>query len=66
VFPSTKGYGHFQFSDYAKLTIIGVIIACVAWPIVTRIYSAHRQVIELTCGEPADALPWRSCRYERV
>jgi len=42
VFPSTKGYVHFQFSDYSKLTIIGVIIACVAWPIVTRISSAPR------------------------
>jgi Family of unknown function (DUF6069) len=42
VFPSTKGYGHFQFSDYAKLTIIGVVIACLAWPIVTRISSAPR------------------------
>jgi hypothetical protein len=42
VFPSTKGYGHFQFSDYSKLTIIGVVIACVAWPIVTRITSAPR------------------------
>jgi hypothetical protein len=42
VFPSTKGYVHFQFSDYARLTIIGVIIACVAWPIVTRISSAPR------------------------
>jgi len=40
VFPSTKGYVHFRFSDYSKLTIIGVIIACVAWPIVTRISSA--------------------------
>jgi hypothetical protein len=39
VFPSTKGYVHFQFSDYSKLTIIGVVIACVAWPIVTRISS---------------------------
>ena len=28
---------HFQFSDYAKLTIVGVIIACVAWPIVARV-----------------------------
>jgi len=36
VFPATKGYGHFQFSDYAKLTVIGVIIACAAWPVVTR------------------------------
>ena len=42
VFPSTKGFAHFQFSDYAKLTVIGVIIACVAWPIVTRISSAPR------------------------
>jgi hypothetical protein len=40
IFPSTKGYVHFRFSDYSKLTIIGVIIACVAWPIVTRISSA--------------------------
>jgi len=42
VFPSTKNYVHFQFSDYAKLTIIGVIIACLAWPIVTRISSSPR------------------------
>jgi hypothetical protein len=42
VFPSTKGFAHFQFSDYAKLTVIGVIIACVAWPIVTRISPAPR------------------------
>jgi len=41
-FPATKGYVHFRFSDYSKLTIIGVIIACVAWPIVTRISSAPR------------------------
>jgi hypothetical protein len=42
VFPTTKGYSHFQFADYSKLTIIGVVIACVAWPIVTRISSAPR------------------------
>ena len=42
VFPSTKGYVHFQFPDYAKLTVVGVIIACVAWPIVTRISSEPR------------------------
>ena len=42
IFPSTKGYGHFQFSDYAKLTVIGVVIACLAWPVVTRISSAPR------------------------
>jgi hypothetical protein len=42
VFPSTKGYAHFQFADYSKLTVIGVIIACVAWPITTRITSQPR------------------------
>ena len=42
VFPATRGYVHFQFSDYAKLTVIGVIIACVAWPVVTRISSDPR------------------------
>jgi hypothetical protein len=42
IFPSTKGYVHFQFSDYAKLTVIGVVIACLAWPVVTRITSEPR------------------------
>ena len=42
IFPSTKGYVHFRFSDYGKLTVIGVIIACAAWPIVTRVTSAPR------------------------
>jgi len=42
VFPSTRGYAHFQFPDYSKLTVIGVVIACLAWPVVTRISSAPR------------------------
>jgi hypothetical protein len=42
VFPATKGYTHFQFTDYAKLTVVGVIIACAAWPVVTRITSSPR------------------------
>jgi Family of unknown function (DUF6069) len=42
IFPATRGYVHFQFSDYAKLTVIGVVIACLAWPIVTRITSQPR------------------------
>ena len=42
VFPGTKGYVHFQFSDYARLTVIGVVIACAAWPVVTRISSSPR------------------------
>lgn len=42
IFPGTKGYAHFQFSDYAKLTVLGVVIACAAWPVVTRITSTPR------------------------
>lgn len=42
LFPGIKGYTHFRFSDYAKLTVIGVIIASAAWPVVTRISSAPR------------------------
>jgi hypothetical protein len=41
-FPSITGYVHFQFHDYARLTVIGVVIACVAWPVVTRVSSAPR------------------------
>jgi len=32
VFPSTAGYEHFQFGDYTKLTVIGVVIASLGWP----------------------------------
>jgi hypothetical protein len=42
VFPSTKGFAHFQFADYGKLTVIGVLIACAAWPVVARISSVAR------------------------
>ena len=42
IFTSTKHYVHFRPSDYGKLTIIGVIIACAAWPVVTWISSAPR------------------------
>jgi hypothetical protein len=44
IFPSTRGYVHFQFGDYARLTVIGVIIACLAWPVVARLTSAPRWV----------------------
>ena len=40
VFPSTRGFAHFQFGDYAKLTIIGVVIACAGWPLVHGRYLA--------------------------
>ncbi len=42
VFPSTKGFVHFRLSDYGKLTVIGVVIACGAWPVVTRITPTAR------------------------
>jgi hypothetical protein len=42
LFPTTAGYGHFRFDDYAKLTIIGVVIGAVGWPVVTRISSAPK------------------------
>ena len=35
---------HFQFSDYSKLTIIGVVVACVGWPVITRVSSAPRWI----------------------
>jgi hypothetical protein len=44
VFPSTRGYVHFAFHDYSRLTIIGVIIACLGWPVVTRLTSSPRWV----------------------
>jgi Na+/proline symporter len=40
--PSLRGYAHFRFSDYAKLTVIGVVIAGLGWPVVTRISSSPR------------------------
>ena len=42
VFPATKGYVHFGFADYTKLTVIGVLIAGIAWPVVVRMSSAPR------------------------
>jgi hypothetical protein len=42
IFPSMQNFPHFQFTDYAKLTIVGVTIACIAWPVVTWISSQPR------------------------
>lgn len=30
--PNLAGYEHFQFMEYTKLTVIGVVLACLAWP----------------------------------
>jgi hypothetical protein len=42
VFPSTSHYQHYAFGDYSTLTIIGVVVACIGWPIVTRLTSEPR------------------------
>ena len=47
IFPSTRGYVHFQFADYAKLTVIGVVIASLAWPVVVRLTSDPRWVYRI-------------------
>ncbi|MGH3733243.1 MAG: hypothetical protein ACRDVC_07715 [Acidimicrobiales bacterium] len=44
LYPSFKSYGHFHFWDYGTLTILGVLLACGAWPAVTRITSNPRRL----------------------
>lgn len=44
LFPAIKGNTHLRFSDYAELTIVGVVVACCAWPVTTRITSAPRRL----------------------
>lgn len=40
--PSLKTYSHFHFVDYGSLTVLGVVGACVAWFVVSRISSSPR------------------------
>jgi hypothetical protein len=47
LFPSTRGYVHFQFGDYAKLTVIGVVIAGLGWPVVVRLTADPRWVYRI-------------------
>ncbi|MGH8979618.1 MAG: hypothetical protein ACRDWE_01165 [Acidimicrobiales bacterium] len=42
IWPSLRGYPHFQFSDYATLSVIGVAIACAGWPIMAYVSSSPR------------------------
>lgn len=72
-FPSTKGYGHFQFSDYAKLTVIGVVIASVGWPIAAHLTSTPRKLfcrlavlITLVLFAPDAYIWWRGSPGEAV
>jgi hypothetical protein len=42
--PGLAGYGHFAFSDYSKLTIVGVVIACIGWPVVCWFTTSARRL----------------------
>jgi hypothetical protein len=42
--PALSGYPHFQFRDYALLTIVGVFGACVGWPLVSWFSSRGRRL----------------------
>ncbi len=42
--PSTAGYEHYGFSDYAKLTTLGVGAAAITWPIVTLVTTRARRL----------------------
>jgi hypothetical protein len=42
--PSTAGYEHYGFGDYAKLTTIGVIAAAIIWPVVTLVTTRARRL----------------------
>jgi len=44
VFPSTVGYEHFQFGDYTKLTVIGVVIASLGWPAACYVTTRARRL----------------------
>jgi hypothetical protein len=44
VFPGLVGYGHFMFSDYGRLTVVGVVVACIGWPIVTWFTTSGRRL----------------------
>jgi hypothetical protein len=44
VFPSTAGYEHFQFGDYTRLTVIGVVIASLGWPVACYVSTRARRL----------------------
>lgn len=42
LFPLTAHFSHFRLADYASLTVVGVLGACAAWPLTTRVSSRPR------------------------
>lgn len=57
LFPSTRGYAHFRPVDYAGLTVVGVLTACVAWPVVARLTPSPRWLF-LRLAVVVTALLW--------
>lgn len=54
--PSTRGYPHFQFPDYAKLTVIGVAGCFPAWPCWVTLMLWVPDVYLLYRGQQGDAV----------
>lgn len=44
LFPALAGYEHFRFSDYARFTVLGSLIACAGWPVLCLVSSAPVRV----------------------
>lgn len=42
LYPATRHFSHFRPADYVTLTVIGVLVACAAWPLVARATSVPR------------------------
>lgn len=56
-FPATTSFSHFRLADYGSLTVVGVLGACVAWPVVARVSSAPRRLF-FRLAVLATALLW--------
>lgn len=56
-FPATARFSHFRLADYGSLTVVGVLGACVAWPVVVRVSSAPRRLF-LRLAVVATAVLW--------
>lgn len=40
--PSLAGYDHLRWQDWAKLTLIGIPLACLGWPVAAALWSRAR------------------------
>jgi len=43
--PGLAGYTHFRFAAYAPLTVVGVLAACVTWPVAAHLSPTPRWVL---------------------